>query len=574
MTKKILLTTLNAKYVHTSLALWYLYQYSKAAYPMLLMKEYNINQDLAWVTGEIYLEGAAVVAFSCNIWNIESILIICQRLKIIAPETTILLGGSEVWTKPEELLLGHPSVDYIIVGEGELAFRAWLDQWHQVEPKYQSVPGLVYRIDELISKNESSTPLNDLSQIPSPYPIDLSDFTQKLVYYESTRGCPNRCQYCLSGNETGVRYFPLERVKQDLQRFIEAGIAQVKFVDRTFNVHLERAKEIWRYLIAHPGQTNFHFEIMGDLLDEESLEILALAPAGMFQFEIGVQSTNPTTLKLIQRRMNFERLSANVEKLRKNSQVFLHLDLIAGLPEEDWVSFAKTFNDNLRLRPHRLQLGFLKLIRGSGLRAREAEFGYIYTQEPPYEVLKNDWLDYASLLKLKTLEDLLERYYNSGRFVETMEYLCSSFSNEFAMFEALALWWKGQGLDQAAHKGKDLYRYLLEFGEQQQLDRLILQNLLKFDLLKSERMVELPSWAGVGLDENLRDFSYQFWQDQTQREKYLPSLTNRPLRELQRRVLFAKFDLNPVARGDFRLKPTLFLFVYEAKLISHFELDV
>jgi radical SAM superfamily enzyme YgiQ (UPF0313 family) len=574
---KILLTTLNAKYVHTSLALWYLYQFCHEDYPDLTFKEFNINQELAWINGEIYLEYPDVVGFSCNIWNIKQTLVLCKWLKALSPKLIVVLGGSEVSANPSLIMATNPAVDFIIAGEGELTFKEWLAELTGSRRNWAGILGLVYREGEQVIQNSARPDISDLSIVPFPYPEDLSSFRQKLVYYETSRGCPYSCQYCLSANERGVRFFPRERVKADLLKFIESGIAQVKFVDRSFNCNPAWAKEIWRFLLAHPGQTNFHFEIVGDLLDEESLEILAGAPLGLFQFEIGVQSTHPETLALIERRMDFNRLGEKVVRLVQTSKVFVHLDLIAGLPGEDYRTFAKSFNDNLRLKPDRLQLGFLKLLHGSGLRNKAAEYGYIFSEEPPYEVMTNRWISFEELLKLKVIEDLLERYYNSGHFKTTFAYLLAQYPSSFEFFEQFAAWWKKQGYDQVSHKVKDLYGYLLYFYQSQGHDGLILRNLLKYDLLSCERMVELPEWAGKA-DPELHREGYKFWQDAGRRAQYIPDMSEWVIRDIQRRVLFEEFDFNPqtVEKKPWTkplLQPQIILFVYGGPTVMIHRID-
>lgn len=563
---KILLTTLNAKFVHTSLALWYLYRFCRDDFPGLKFREFNINQDLAWVFGEIYSEKADIVAFSCNIWNIEQTLIITKRLKDLSPRTRIILGGPEVWAEPEELLAENPQVDMIVIGEGEITFRELLEEYIKGSGAWEKISGLVFRDGPSLVRTPARKPIADLNLLPFPYPDDLKDFRQKLVYYETSRGCPYKCQYCLSANEKGVRFLSLGRVKEELLKFINAEIAQVKLVDRSFNCDMKRAKEIWRFLLEHQGVTNFHFEIVGDLLDDESIAILSAAPQGLFQFEIGVQSTNEETLRLINRRMDFEKLKRQVTKLHHNSKVFIHLDLIAGLPGEDYSSFARSFNDNLLIEPDRLQLGFLKLLKGSGLRERVTEFDYHFTEETPYEVLSNRWITYDELLRLKTIEDLLERYYNSGRFKVTFRYLLARTGNPFGFFEDFAKWWKERELDQKAHKNKDLYQYLLNFYQSRNDNVLLIRNLLKYDLLLGERMVELPEWAG-GFSPELKKISYRFWQKSENRERYLSEWAGLEPREIQRRVLFAEFDLNPQAvfekpLAQVTFEPRLILFVY------------
>lgn len=563
---KILLTTLNAKFVHTSLALWSLYQFCRSDFPGLKFREFNINQDLAWVFGEIYMERADLVGFSCNIWNIEQTLIITKRLKALAPQTTIILGGPEVWAEPERVLAENSQLDLIVIGEGEYTFKELLEEYSKGSGDWEKVSGLVFRQGDSFIRTPARKPIADLNLLPFPYPDDLSDFRQKLVYYETSRGCPNHCQYCLSANERGVRFLGLDRVKKELLKFINAGIAQVKLVDRSFNCDIKRAKEIWRFLLEHQGVTNFHFEIAGDLLDDESIDILSNAPPGLFQFEIGVQSTNEETLRLITRRMDFEKLRRQVSHLHRQSKVFIHLDLIAGLPGEDYQSFIGSFNDNLLIEPDRLQLGFLKLLKGSGLRERAAEFGYYFMEETPYEVLANRWITFEELWRLKTIEDLLERYYNSGRFKTFFKYLLARTSNPFQFFERFAQWWKERELDQMAHKAKDLYYYLLCFCQSGENNVQIIRNLLKYDLLLSERMVELPEWAGR-FGSGLKEISRRFWQNPENRELYLPEWAGLESREIQRKVLFAEFEVNPEEvfndpLNKEALQPCLILFVY------------
>lgn len=576
---KILLTTLNAKFVHTALPLWYLYQYARAGLKSndnhpenfeLYLREFNINQDLSWVCGEIFSEHAAVIALSCNIWNIEPVLVLCRRIKQLSPGAIIILGGPEVAAEPEEMLLKHPAIDFIVIGEGEVTFKEWLAELAKDRPEWRAVNGLAYRDANRIIINQQRALIDDLGILPFPYPEDLTSLRHKLVYYETSRGCPYNCRYCLSANEHRVRYFPLERVKQELLGFMAAGIIQVKLVDRSFNCNPERAKQIWRFLIANPGKTNFHFEIIGELLDDESIAILRHAPPGLFQFEIGVQTTNPQTLKLINRQMDFTGLSLQVAKLLEKRNVFVHLDLIAGLPGEDYQSFARTFNDNMALRPDRLQLGFLKLLKGSGLRERAAEYGYIFTVETPYEVLANHWLSQEELLKLKTIEDILERYYTSGRFSSSLAYLFTEFPSPFAMFEALAAWWKARGFDQFSHKEKEHYTYLLEFYQTiNNSSSDILRNLLKYDLLNWERVVELPEWVKVNSPE-LQDLHRQFWLDSGNIERFVPEFQGLTVREIQRRVLFASFDFDPEELAAAPQTPPVFqprilLFIYGGK---------
>jgi radical SAM superfamily enzyme YgiQ (UPF0313 family) len=541
---KILLTTLNAKYPHTALALWTIFQYCREAEPGLVLREFNINQDPAWITGEIYREKADVVAFSCNIWNIELTKRIGAHLKLVAPQTIFLLGGPEVSADPAAILKELDWADFIISGEGEVTFKDFLERCKAGRPDWSGLQGLTWRDGAKIIQNEARPLLPDLGILPSPYPEDLTPFRQKLLYYETSRGCPFECQYCLSAGERGLRFFPWEQVEADLLRFIRAGVEQVKFVDRTFNANLEWAKRIWRLLLANPGTTNFHFEICGDRLDEESFAILKQAPPGLFQFEIGVQSTNPETLDLVKRRMNFAKLAMTVKRLQNETNIHLHLDLIAGLPGEDYASFARSCDEVLALQPDHLQLGFLKLLKGSGLRARAVEYDYLFMAEAPYEILSSRWLSYEELLKLKGIEDLLEQYYNNRRFRNSLRFMTARFESPFRFWEEFAAWWRGRGMDGLAHKGRDLYGYLLEFFESRQGDSPVLRETLKYDLLQTERVVELPPWTGP-VNKEVRARNYPFWQEPENRERFVPEFAGMTAREIERRTLFERFTIDP-----------------------------
>lgn len=577
---KALLTTLNAKYIHTSLGLWYLYQYARRDFPQLLLREYNINQNPEWICAQIYAEHADVVAFSCNIWNIRLTLDLAQRVKQLAPQTAIVFGGPEATNDAVKLIQEQWFVDYIVCGEGEVTFKELLTALADSTADFGRIPGLAWRSDGQAILNEPRSEIADLSEIPYPYPEDIDFLSNRLVYYETARGCPYNCQYCLSSNEGNLRFFPLERVKQDLQRFGELGVNQVKLVDRSFNCNREWAKEIWRFLLQYPSTTNYHFEIVGDLLDDESLEILREAPKGFFQFEIGVQSTNPATLDAIQRRMNQTKLFEQVGKLIKFNNIHIHLDLIAGLPYEDYQSFGKSFDDVLALRPHQLQLGFLKLLKSSGLRARAAEYGYKYIQEAPYEILSSEWLSYEDLCRLKVIEDLLENYYNSGRFRTSLEYLFAHFGSPFVFFEKFAGWWKKQGLDELAHKTRDLYVFLYDFAMASEAIETIIRNLLKYDLLSQERLAEIPAWCGND-DLELQRRGYDFWRNPDNIERYVPESAAAEIREIQRKVRFAEFDFNPEcflqqsieSTQSIVMKKTIFLFVYRRNEVRNYLLE-
>jgi radical SAM superfamily enzyme YgiQ (UPF0313 family) len=517
---KVLLTTLNTRFVHTSLALRYLEE-SIRTIPGLeaIRSEFTINSHLEDVLGEIFLQKAKVVAFSCYIWNIGLTLQIAANLKKVAPGTVIILGGPEVSHETEKLMQEYSFIDFIVAGEGEEVFPRLL----QGLAKFPLFPesGQAISFGQLMGGNGVSTegiywwegekvygtgqaPLIALlDTIPSPYQGNLTEFKEKIAYLEASRGCPFSCSYCLSATLKGVRHFSLDRVKQDLTKLIAAGVKQVKFVDRTFNINKEYALEIWRFILREytlgGGITvNFHFEISADLLDQEQLDFLAHVPPGLFQFEIGVQSTNPDTLAAINRRSNLTKLQERVRELRRGNNIHLHLDLIAGLPYEDLQSFRKSFNQVISLKPHRLQLGFLKLLKGSPIREQGERFQYVYLSEAPYQVLANKFITYEDLLVLKDMEEVLEKVYNSRQFLYTLDYLLDFHGDKFQLFQdLLSTWQEVQAVKFNQISQKDIYPLLASFGYQKlpKGSGALVKELLKFDLLRQQRLTQLPDWA-------------------------------------------------------------------------------
>lgn len=430
---KILLTTLNSKFIHSNLAIRLLRAYCIKDFPGIELAEYTINDRYEKVIFDIVQRRPELLGFSCYIWNIRETLDIAETIKRILPGVIITLGGPEVSYDSVGIMEKHPCIDYIIAGEGEQAFydllRCLSSDGHPGD-----IAGLAWRSREGIHFNAHLHEL-PLDSIPFPYYSGFDDLKDKIIYYETSRGCPYRCQFCLSSNSKRVRFLSLDRVKRELKLFVDAGVPQVKLIDRTFNCDPRRAKEIFSYLISLGGNTNFHFEIAGDLIDDETLSILSNAPAGLFQFEAGIQSTNPLTLKEVQRTTDLGKLGKAINEIIKNDNIHVHLDLIAGLPDEDLVSMAESVNAVMRLRPHRLQLGFLKLLKGSGLRMNAGQYGYIYTKYPPYEVLSSRSLSYDDLAWLKLIEEMIEVYYNSHRFDKVITHLIELYDNDaFELF--------------------------------------------------------------------------------------------------------------------------------------------
>jgi len=577
---QVVLTTLNAKYIHTSLAIRYLQASVADLEPGLKIKEYNINQHIEDIAADLYLTNPDVVGFACYIWNISETLRVIGILKKVQPGLTIILGGPEVSYDPGEILADHPQVDYIIAGEGEVSFRELLSVLRNKGDLTQ-VDGLAYRHRDDVLVNTGRAQIPELDVIPWPYG-DLEDIRDKIIYYECARGCPFHCQYCLSSTFTGVRFFSLARVKRDLLRLIEAGVKQVKFVDRTFNCQREYALAIFRFLAEQSGTTNFHFEIAADLLDEETLDFLATVPVGKFQFEIGVQSTYMPTLELIRRNMDWDHLCERVTRLNRSGNIHLHLDLIAGLPSESYARFGQSFNDVFALQPGRLQLGFLKLLKGSGIRQRALEFDYLFTDHPPYEVLGNRDLNYDQLLKLKQIENLLEKYANSHHFDAALNYIIANqVSTPFAFFEDLASFWQSREYHLVAHRLKELYRILKDYYLSRDWNNAaVFLELLKFDYLRQERAIQVPEFFPEYELEDYQERFYSFLKQPYNVQRYFPQYIGLSTREISKRVQIETFRYdvvklleNPQAKAV--EEPTTLLFQYEQRdpIFNHVRFD-
>ncbi|MFZ5354738.1 MAG: DUF4080 domain-containing protein [Bacillota bacterium] len=433
MDNRYLLAAINAKYTHSNLAVRYLKAFCRDLNADISLLELSINDSFSSILSSIYNANANIIAFSCYIWNIELVLKLCSSIKKVLPECIIILGGPEVSYDSKELLEKHSYIDYIVIGEGELAFRELVQQLNSSEKKLPAIDGVCSRANKGIRHSKPAKAIDSLDIIPFAYE-DFMELKNKIIYYETSRGCPFNCQYCLSSTMEGVRFFSMERVKADIDIMIKNQVSQVKLVDRTFNCSSKRSIEIMQYIIGKNAKTNFHFEVAADLIDDTFLEVVRKAPQGMFQFEIGVQSTNPDTLSEIRRKMNFERVRSNVEELLKIGNAHIHLDLIAGLPYEGIDSFKKSFNAVIDLGPQMLQLGFLKLLKGSGIRERASEYEVKYNEHPPYEVLSTKWMSYPDLLLLKNMEKLLETFYNSGVYARTIKLIKSYYNNDLFEF--------------------------------------------------------------------------------------------------------------------------------------------
>jgi len=463
---KVLLTTLNSKYVHSNLALKYLYAVSAEMGHNMELREFTVNNPEDYIYGELLRNDYDLICFSCYVWNIEKTLYLLENVKKANPEIKVLLGGPEVTWRAPDIMKKNRCVDFILTGEGEENFPKLLTALTEEGDisGFEGINGLLYRSEGKIYVNPSSAPV-DFTAVPFPF-YSLVGESDKIMYYESSRGCPYACSYCISAIERGIRPLPIDRVKADLSYFVYKGVKQVKFVDRTFNYDDARCMEILRYLIeTDNGVTNFHFELCGDIISPQLLELLEKARPGLFQFEIGVQSTNEVTLKAINRRCDFPRLSDNVRRILGMGNIHLHLDLIAGLPFEDYESFARSFNDVYNLNPDMLQLGFLKLLPGTPIREQTEEYSYQFRSRAPYEVISNKFMSAEELSRLKMVEHIFDLYYNRGGFEGSLGYLSHELhSGPFAFYEEFATFYYLKGFQHRSHNKEDLYRILYLYG--------------------------------------------------------------------------------------------------------------
>ena len=492
---KILLAACNAKYIHSNLAVYDLKAYSSDYDEHVILREYTINQPKDEILKDIYSSGADVVCFSCYIWNISFVRELIRDLVKILPKTAFWAGGPEVSYDAEKFLTEMPEMTGVMVGEGEKTFHDLLEFYIDGKDSLEEISGIAYRTGDKIIHN-GWRELMDLSAIPFVYE-HLEKFENKIIYYESSRGCPFSCSYCLSSIDKKLRFRDLELVKKELQFFLDHRVPQVKFVDRTFNCKHEHAMTIWKYILEHDnGVTNFHFEISADLLREEEMELMSQMRPGLIQLEIGVQSTNPETIRAIHRHMDLKKLEHCVNRVHSFRNIHQHLDLIAGLPYEDYDTFHQSFNDVYQMKPDQLQLGFLKVLKGS-LMQKEAEgYGIVYKEKEPYEVLSTNWLTYGEVLKLKMVESMVEVYYNSGQFWHTLEYLVPLEKDAFTFYEKLGSFYEKKGYSEISHSRMRRYEILLEYlQEETDVPTEVAAQKMLYDLYLREKLKKRPVFA-------------------------------------------------------------------------------
>ncbi len=538
---KFLLVAVNAKYIHSNPAIYSLSAYARERSDSeIVVAEYTINQQLSDIMQSIYLHRPDVIGLSCYIWNWDMIRSLLAELPKILPHAEIWLGGPEVSYDGPAVLPQFPQVKGIMVGEGEETFRelvGWYDEG-QKAPLNQ-IAGL-YLSDGYTASREPV----DLSKVPFLYEHP-EDFDNRIIYYESSRGCPYRCSYCLSSIDRKVRLRDIALVKKELQIFLDKRVKQVKFVDRTFNCDHRHAMAIWQYIQEHDnGVTNFHFEVSADILKEEEINLLRRMRPGLVQLEIGVQSVKEETLSAINRRMDVERLEQIVGALRESNNMHLHLDLIAGLPFEDYDSFVTSFNRVYAMKPEQLQLGFLKVLKGSPMADKAEEYGMQYLSKPPYEVLSTKWISYEELMRLKGVEEMVERYYNSNQYTHTLPVLEEAFDGSFAMYEALADYYESEGYFLESPSRAYRYQVLLQFAQRYDKEREELyRELLLYDMYLRENLKSRPDFAtGLREQEESREFIRAFYRKEEQERTYLPAYKAYDKRQLSKMTHLEPFS--------------------------------
>ncbi|MBQ7242135.1 MAG: B12-binding domain-containing radical SAM protein [Firmicutes bacterium] len=522
---KVLFVAVNAKYIHSNLAVRYLQRYCRDIADCRIM-EFTINGFVPETLREIYRAGADAVFFSCYLWNISFISEVAEDLKKVAPGVKIVLGGPEVSFSDESFLDENPFVDFVTIGEGEIPTRR-LIEFMKGEIPIEEVPSVIYRDEDGAPRFNRKTEVLPMDEIPFPYE-SLAGMEHKIIYYETQRGCPFSCKYCLSSVAEGVRFMSRERVRNDLDFFLREAPTLVKFVDRTFNCNGAHSRFIWEYLIAHDnGKTCFHMEIKGELLRDEDFAILEKARDGLFRFEIGVQTGNEAVLYEIARVNKKSLLYENSVRVIGMGNIHTHLDLIAGLPGEDFASFANSFNEVYSLDPHELQLGFLKLLKGSDLRINAEKLGIVYSRKAPYEVLYTNEISYAELMRLKRLENVLEIFYNSGKAAKTFRFCGQFFDSPFEMYDKLGEFWESKGYDVINLTKDDTYGKALEFFEtapETAEASGIIREMLFLDYLLQSKSYKTPVWAKCAEDDAVKKKKTELLRDKNALESVFPEL--------------------------------------------------
>lgn len=563
---KVLLAAVNAKYIHSNLAVYCLRAYSRPYRDQAEIAEYTINQQTDQILRDIYRRKPDFAAFSCYIWNIDLVEQIVTEVHKILPDTVLWLGGPEVSFDARERLEKLPFVTGVMKGEGEATFLELMDYYVGGKGSLQEIQGITYRTEEGICSNPWREPI-PLNSIPFPYGEE-SDLEHRIVYYETSRGCPFRCSYCLSSIDKTVRLRDMELVRQELQFFLDRNVPQVKFIDRTFNCSRPHTREIWTYLLEHDnGITNFHFEITADLLNEEELRLLNRMRKGLVQLEIGVQSTNRQTIEAIRRKMDLERLFQVTARVREGQNVHQHLDLIAGLPHEDLASFRRSFDELYLQRPDQLQLGFLKVLKGSYMYENREAYGLVCQDRPPYEVLYTNWLSYGDILELKQVEEMVEIYYNSRQFEQTLAFLEHEWKSSFDFYRDLGRYYEEKGLDLLSHSRMRRYEILFEHLQEKMPEKTeLIRELLVYDLYARENSKSRPPFARD--QGQYKEKTREFYHNPDNIVCYLKQYEGYESRQTARmtHLEFFRYDLRAAAEtGEVRERNCAVLFDYKER---------
>ncbi len=544
---KTLLVGINSKYIHTCLAVWYLKASIKNC-TNTSIREFTINDNIDDILSGIYLEKPDVLAFSCYIWNIELVRSLLREIKKLLPECIIILGGPEVSYTAEEVMKENEAADFVLCGEGEEIFPVLINSIENCSQEYKKLSGIAFKEDGHIVYREGFNLVSQLDMLPSPYTNDLLTSTEnRILYYESSRGCPFYCSYCVSSTFNGVRFFSLDRVKGDLEKLLSYKPKLIKFVDRTFNCNRKRAKEIIEYILSLSCNTIFHFEAAADLFDLELLELLGSAPKGRVQLEIGLQTTNYQTLNEVERVTDLDKLKRSVKEILVNGNIHVHLDLIAGLPYEDMKSFKKSFNDVYAMNPHQLQLGFLKMLKGSKIRREAEKHKYSFRDYSPYEILENKYISYNDILELKDVEEVLERYFNSGRFLkslETLEYLYSG--DYYKLFRQISVYCrKNRYLDRSVSYRENI-SVLFNFVKTDLFDKIDLERFrqaMVFDFLSSDSSCAIPEAIKAQHDLLPSSRAHEFLKSEKFLKEYLPDAIGFSAKNILKRVFFVSLHM-------------------------------
>lgn len=563
----VILVAINAKYIHSNLAVYSLRAYAEEYRDQIIIAEYTINQQVDDILMDLYKKKPDILCFSCYIWNLNYVEELIREVKKVLPKVIIWVGGPEVSYDATDVLSRLPEVTGVMMGEGEETFYQLLQYYKDAKHinSLSCIKGITYRDNQRDICQNDWREVMDLSTVPFVY-RDMADFQNKIIYYESSRGCPFSCSYCLSSIDKCLRFRDIELVKQELQFFIDQEVPQVKFVDRTFNCRHERTIAIWKYLIEHDkGITNFHFEVAADLLNEEELQLIQQMRPGLIQLEIGVQSTNEKTIKEIKRTMKFDEVQRVVTRINQGGNIHQHLDLIAGLPYEDLESFRKSFDEVYQLHPEQLQLGFLKVLKGSYMEAQKENYGLINQSKPPYEVRSTNWLSYEDILQLKSVEEMVEVYYNSGQFSYTLRHLEKEYESPYELYRQLGAYYEKRKLHMISHSRITRYEILLGFIQSLDLDKIgIYQELLTFDLYLRENVKNRPEFAGEY--EVPKEFLNDFYEIEVEEHRYLKGYENYDKRQLRKMTHVEKFQYDVLGQGEKKEHYLLFDYQNRSKL--------